>query len=143
MGLKPADRGDDRGIGGRAAIDGASVQLRDGGCLGAGLAIHLPRHFGPVELGLFHLGADRAIGAAQIVAEPGNDERNAPQIRAERDEMAQWGVGIRPAIELVACQALGDAGLGLVADGADIIDKFAGARRQGDGTDHPLSLIHI
>jgi hypothetical protein len=51
--------------------------------------------------------------------------------------MAERGVGVAAAIELVARQAFGDAGLGLVADRADVIDELAGAGRQRDRPDHP------
>jgi len=136
-------RGDglhDAGVGRRAAIGGAAIVRRHH----ADVAAPQPRHrpFGADHLAhrRLHLGRDRAGAAAQIVAEPGNDERHGLGIDAGFLKLVDRHAPVARALRIMhvdrAVRRLAEN----FAHDPGVADEFARARNDRDGADHFLDF---
>ena len=124
-------------VGGRAAIGRAAVDARDQMGVGAAEGGDAPGGARHLAIAILHAGLQVADAAAQIVAEPGNDEGDALKVRAELLQLVDRGQPV----------GLGKAGVAVVADGLAV---GAAARHQpvviaelGGGRDHGHRLHHL
>ena len=74
--LQPPDRLNNRNVGRGASVDRAIFNMNDLPARRAGLARNAPGHAFPFSPGFFVFRTQRTAAAAQVIAEPGHNQRN-------------------------------------------------------------------
>ena len=143
--LQVAYGGDHRIIGRRAAHGRPAIHLRDDASGGARQSRHAPGRVQNLLHGLFDARRYRAMTRAQIIAEPGDDKRDAGEIGTQRLQCVQRGDPIAGAEELMTIFGRRDPRRRARGERANAVTELGRAGNKINAADHgaqPLNRLH-